>query len=68
MASDRAPEVAFIFKAGSERQREEIERFAQSYRLPCLQPGERLEVVQEFKFNASDFGQIVLVKFFRTQR
>ncbi|QPF75925.1 hypothetical protein G8A07_25410 [Roseateles sp. DAIF2] len=51
-AADKAPAVQLLFRAGSERIVESVERHVAAYRLPCLPAGQRVDVVQEFNFAA----------------
>jgi hypothetical protein len=55
---ERAPKLEVIFRSGAEEHVEEVERYVSSYRLPCLKPGQNIEAIQEFSFDADKFGRV----------
>ncbi|MCE4553999.1 hypothetical protein [Pelomonas cellulosilytica] len=54
----RAPEVQVLFAAGSAELQDEAEQYAKQFRLPCLQPGSTVALLQEINFRAISDGGI----------
>lgn len=51
-APDKPPEIEVLYRAGSDDMVDSARSHVEAYRLPCLPPGHRLDVVQEFVFTA----------------
>ncbi|MBA4217977.1 MAG: hypothetical protein V3V71_10215 [Roseateles sp.] len=54
----RAPEVKFLFSAGSEALRDAAEDYARKFRLPCLKAEHTLALLQEIRFRAVSDGDV----------
>lgn len=55
---DRAPKLETLFRSGAQEHEDEVERYLNNYRLPCLKPGQKIEAVQEFSFDPNNFGKV----------
>ncbi|MCV2351267.1 hypothetical protein [Paucibacter sp. Y2R2-4] len=55
---ERAPRQELLFRSGAQEHQDEMERYLNNYRLPCLKPGQTIEAVQEFNFDPDKFGSV----------
>ncbi len=55
---EQAPKQEMLFRSGAQEHEDEVARYLRSYRLPCLQPGQTVSAVQEFNFDADQFGRV----------